>query len=382
MHEFDDGALFSFAVADDLGETVTSDPYGDNTAQYNDSQYNGTDPYDTDSYDDAAHDDSRYGDDAVPIDQGEPTAGPQPADRPGSRDANDYAAAQTDSLPQRSQHPLLTGNPALDIDLSNIDLSNIDLSGADPDAASNPRHHDSDTDTGADPEPEATANSDTGEDSGVHGNPVQWTIDWFYQQVDGYCGPAVVGQLVAEYTGANITDPQHLVDRAVELGLLSAEDPAAGMTLPDIERLLEDQGVPATISSGSLDELRARLGDGHAVIAMVDSGEIWQPSREGAEDNNPDHVLVVAGIDDDRGVVILSDPGVPNGSQLEVPIEQFEQAWADSGNQMLVADHPDPDLIPAAPTAPRENSSTAETASTSAAAAPTPTRSTVISLRS
>ncbi len=377
MHEFDDGALFSFAVADDIAETITSDLYGDNTAQYNDTQYNDTQYDDTDADDDAAHDDdSRHGDDAVPIDQGEPTAAPPPTDHPGSRDGADNAAAQPDSLPPRSQHPLLTGNPALD-----IDLSNIDLSGADPDAVPNPRHHDSDTDTGADPEPEATAAPDTGEDSGVHGNPVQWTIDWFYQQVDGYCGPAVVGQLVAEYTGANITDPQHLVDRAVELGLLSAEDPAAGMTLPDIERLLEDQGVPATISSGSLDDLRARLGDGHAVIAMVDSGEIWQPSREGAEDNNPDHVLVVAGIDDDRGVVILSDPGVPNGSQLEVPIEQFEQAWADSGNQMLVADHPDPDLITAAPTAPPENPSTAETASTSAAAAPTPTRSTVISLR-
>ncbi|OZD18283.1 hypothetical protein CH253_17615 [Rhodococcus sp. 06-156-3C] len=368
MHEFDDGALFSFAVADDIAETITSDPYGDTTAQYNDAQYNDTNPYDGAARDD---DDSRYGDDAVPIDQGDPTAGPQPADRPGSRDANDYAAAQTDSIPHRSPGPLLTGNPALDIDLSNIDRA----------GAPNPRHHDNDPDTGADPEPEATAASDTGNDGGVHGNPVQWTIDWFYQQVDGYCGPAVVGQLVAEYTGANITDPQHLVDRAVELGLLSAEDPAAGMTLPDIERLLEDQGVPATISSGSLDDLRARLGDGHAVIAMVDSGEIWQPSREGAEDNTPDHVLVVAGIDDERGVVILSDPGVPNGSHLEVPIEQFEQAWADSGNQMLVADHPDPDLIPAAPTAPPENPSTAETTSTSAAAAPTPTRSTVISLR-
>jgi hypothetical protein len=95
---------------------------------------------------------------------------------------------------------------------------------------------------------------------------------------------------------------------------------------------------------------------------MVDSGEIWQPGGESVEDDTPDHVLVVAGIDDERGVVILSDPGVPNGSQLEVPIEQFEQAWADSGHQMLVADEPDEDLVPTAP--------------------PNSSRSTVISLRS
>ncbi len=42
--------------------------------------------------------------------------------------------------------------------------------------------------------------------------------------------------------------------------------------------------------------------------------------------------------------MILSDPGAPNGNQLEVPIDQFEDAWADSGRKMLVADTPDPDL--------------------------------------
>ena len=248
---------------------------------------------------------------------------------------------------------LATGNPALDIDLSDVDLSDVDLSDVDL----------SDVDV-----PTSPSDADA-----VHGNPAQWTINWFYQQFDGYCGPAVVGQLVAEYTEADISDPRHLVDRAVELGLMAGDDPAGGMTLPDIEILLEDQGVPASISAGSLDDLRSALDNGHGVVAMVDSGEIWKPEHEGVEDNRPDHVLVVAGIDDARGVVILSDPGVPYGNQLEVPIEQFEQAWADSGHQMLVADDSDPDLMPAGP----DSTATAPPVSDTR----TP-RTTVISLRS
>ncbi|WP_249353507.1 C39 family peptidase [Rhodococcus sp. Q] len=184
-------------------------------------------------------------------------------------------------------------------------------------------------------------------DDGVHGNPEAWTLNWFFQQVDGYCGPAAVSQIVSQYTGIDITGPQKLVDRALELGLMT--DPSEGMTLPNIEALLEDQGVPCTVTDSSLDDLRGKLDDGYGVIAMVDSGEIWQPEQEAGEDDTADHVLVVAGIDDNRGVVILSDPGTPGGNQLEVPIAQFEAAWADSGNQMLVTDAPD-DGLATAPT--------------------------------
>jgi len=185
-------------------------------------------------------------------------------------------------------------------------------------------------------------------DDGVHGNPAAWTLNWFFQQLDGYCGPSAVAQVVSQATGADITDPQQLVDRAVELGLMVDGDPSQGMTLPNMEILLEDQGVPCTVTDSSLDDLRQRLDDGYGVIAMVDSGEIWLPNQETGEDNTPDHVLVVAGIDDTRGVVILSDPGVPSGNQLEIPIEQFENAWADSGHKMLVTDAPDSGLTDAA----------------------------------
>jgi hypothetical protein len=210
----------------------------------------------------------------------------------------------------------------------------------------------------ATPTPDPLIPDDTAPDAdqapgdGVYGSPTAWTADWFWQEVDGYCGPSAAAQLVSECTGLDISNPQQLVDRALELGLFKDGDPTQGMTMKSLETLLEDQNVPCHSEYSSLDDLKGKLAGGYGVIAMIDSGEVWYPDQELGEDDAPDHVVVVAGIDEARGVVILSDPGDPNGNQSEVPIAQFEDAWADSDKQMLVSDDVDPDLVdPSAPDA-------------------------------
>ncbi|QTJ70449.1 C39 family peptidase (plasmid) [Rhodococcus sp. ZPP] len=233
-------------------------------------------------------------------------------------------------------------DPPAAVDLSGIDLSALDPDLGQPPVLAPPRDEAADppvAEPGTAPVPAPEAGGD-----GVYGDPVEWSVNWFYQQVDGYCGPASAAQVIAQYTGVVIDDPQELVDRALELGLMQDGDPARGMTLPNLEILLEDQGVPCTVQDSSIDDLKTKLQDAYGVIAMVDSGEIWHPDREVGEDDTADHFLIVAGIDEARGVVILSDPGAPNGNQLEVPIDQFEDAWADSGQRILVADTSDPDL--------------------------------------
>ncbi|MDG3016094.1 C39 family peptidase [Speluncibacter jeojiensis] len=182
-------------------------------------------------------------------------------------------------------------------------------------------------------------------DSGVDGNPHAWTNDWFFQETDGYCGPSSIAQVVSEYTGLDVHDPQQLVDRAVELGLFDPNHPENGMSWQDMQTLMQDQGVPCHLQSSSMADLEAKLDDGYGVIAMVHAGDIWGEEHDSG--HGSDHALVVAGIDHDRGVVILSDPGSPNGNQEEVPIDRFEQAWSASGDQMLVADSPDADLASA-----------------------------------
>jgi hypothetical protein len=88
----------------------------------------------------------------------------------------------------------------------------------------------------------------------------------------------------------------------------------------------------------ALEALDQALGDGRGVIVTIDSGEVWY--GETTEDHVLDHAVVVAGIDPDRGVVLLSDPGNPNGNLEEVPISVFTDAWADSRYEMIACDEP------------------------------------------
>ncbi|WP_068270645.1 C39 family peptidase [Aldersonia kunmingensis] len=180
----------------------------------------------------------------------------------------------------------------------------------------------------------------------VHGNPDAFADNWFYQEKQGYCGPSTAAQILSEYTGLDIKDPEQLAYRVTELGLWAEGDPGLGMTLRGIETLLADQGVPAHIErGGTLEDLEQKLDAGYGVIAMVDSGEIWNRDGEKVEDNTANHVLVVTAIDEARGVVVLSDSGNPIGNELTIPIEQFEDAWAGSNNAIRVADDPDPNLV-------------------------------------
>jgi hypothetical protein len=40
--------------------------------------------------------------------------------------------------------------------------------------------------------------------------------------------------------------------------------------------------------------------------------------------------------------VYLSDPGHPDGDRMEVPLDEFEEAWGEADNTMIVCDEPSP----------------------------------------
>lgn len=170
---------------------------------------------------------------------------------------------------------------------------------------------------------------------GIAGNQFAWHDTWFYQEVHGYCGPTSVAIILNEFLGAGITNPEYMVEQAVALGFMG--DPTQGMTTPDIAGLLTSQGVPAEVQYSGIDDLATKLEMGYGVIACVDSGEIWLDNDMDltGEDNLPDHALVVTEIDFNNGTVTLADPGFPDGNGLIVPIGQFEDAWADSGFEMV-----------------------------------------------
>ena len=239
-------------------------------------------------------------------------------------------------------HDPAVQDPAV-ADPNMVDPDTVDIDDADPGHA--------DPAPAPDPGPESDPSLDVpapGEepaldDDGVYGNSYEWNSDWFYQQVDGYCGPTSVAIIANEFSDAGITDPQVMVDQAYNMGL--TQDISEGLYMEDIQTLLDASGVPCETVTSSMDDLAARLDAGCGVIAAVDSGELWGDSADAAgEDNMPDHALVVTEIDTNTGMVTLEDPGNPDGNGTQVPISQFEDAWADSGFQMVATTEGDPDL--------------------------------------
>jgi hypothetical protein len=183
-------------------------------------------------------------------------------------------------------------------------------------------------------------------DGQLIGDPTGVADEWFQQARNGYCVPASITQIVARYTGIDHADESLFVEWTNELGLFVTDaDGTPGVRFADAVQLFEKAGIPAQLEIGSPESLAEMLAEGRGVMLFVDSGEIWQ--GEATEDTAPDHAVVVTGIDVERGVVILSDPGHPEGNMEEVPIEVFEDAWADSNFAMIVCDQPAPDVLAA-----------------------------------
>ena len=175
-------------------------------------------------------------------------------------------------------------------------------------------------------------------DGQLVGDPAGDSEHWFEQAANGFCVPASVAQIVSEYTGEHFADEQYFVERANELKVFEVgPDGVPGVGADGALALLEDAGIPASIEFGTgVDTLVDYLEDGRRVVLAIDSGEIWY--GEDTEDQAADHAIVVTGVDLERGVVIVSDPGDPDGNGKEYPIDVFEDAWADSGYAAIVCD--------------------------------------------
>lgn len=169
------------------------------------------------------------------------------------------------------------------------------------------------------------------------GDPVGDSRYWFQQAQNGFCLPASIAQIVSEYTGVIFENEMAFVDIANQIGAFTVGyDGIPGIPFEKGVEILNKAGVPAEYGFGDLQTLATGLDSGYNIIVFVDSGEIW--TGEAAEDNLPDHAVVITGIDADRGTVLLSDPGSPDGNLSELPIDTFMNSWADSQNAMIICD--------------------------------------------
>jgi hypothetical protein len=150
-------------------------------------------------------------------------------------------------------------------------------------------------------------------------------------------------QLVLDDFGIHVTEDQ-LVQQAEQYNIYA---PGSGTSPQDVGKLLELNGVHCTQhTDASIYDLTSALAQGEKVIIGVDSGELWNNDKisDTLTGEQADHALIVAGIDtsDPNNVqVILTDPGTGQEG-ARYPIDQFLDAWHDSGNFMVTTNAPAP----------------------------------------
>jgi hypothetical protein len=150
--------------------------------------------------------------------------------------------------------------------------------------------------------------------------------------------------------GYDVTEAQ-LVEQATANGWY---EPSEGTTLGDAGKLLALYGVATHQESASnIAALFDELQQGHLVIVSVDSGELWEPdsAKEVWEDELvgqiSDHMIVVVGVlvsDVSNPLIVVHDPGHPEGAGQKYPMSQFIDAWEDSGKDMIATNEPPPNV--------------------------------------
>lgn len=168
---------------------------------------------------------------------------------------------------------------------------------------------------------------------------------WDLQDTGFTCAVVSQKMILAEF-GIEVSEAG-LMGEALENGWLTVDgtDPA------DLGELLELHGVSCHQGSGP-EGMLLELEQGHKVIVGVDADELWSDSPISHEIQDmvaqtPNHALVIQGVRqnaDGSWTAIVNDPGDPHGAGREYPLDQFMDAWQDSGCYFVATDAAPPGL--------------------------------------
>lgn len=168
---------------------------------------------------------------------------------------------------------------------------------------------------------------------------------WQLQTTDFTCA-VVSQQMILKQFGIDVSEAQLVYD-ATTNGWLTE----GGTSPADLGRLLEYYGVSTHMSvGGGVDAVVDELAHGRKVVIALDSGEMWQQDpffEDWINPNGADHAVVLTGLDlADPGnpKVVINDPGDPQGAGRSYPLDQFLDAWADSGQLYVATDQAPPEL--------------------------------------
>jgi hypothetical protein len=192
----------------------------------------------------------------------------------------------------------------------------------------------------------------------LYGNPAAAAPFWRYQQYDDDCVPMAVADVVGELTG-NLPSERAIIRVAqstpstVHSGPIYTKPkkhkPGSGTSFEDEPALLAHFGIHAVdtdkesaaktgVPTGMV-ALEHDLAQGRKVIVAVNAELIWrQPVEDKTSDGQPEpnHAVVVTGVDTAAGIVHLNDPGSEDGRDERVPIDVFVRSWDSSDDEMTV----------------------------------------------
>jgi hypothetical protein len=189
----------------------------------------------------------------------------------------------------------------------------------------------------------ALAEPDSGSGSGVYGNPAAAAPFWHAQSLEDNCGAMSVADVVGELTGNQPTEVQILrvaeqTPSEMNPGTKIYKPNNGGISVGDLPVLFKKYGIKAVESDKSgpeatgLPALEQYLGSGRKVIAFLNSAIIWDTSDQRS---SADHFVVVTGVDTNKNVVHLNDPGADEAN-TKVPVKAFTKAWDTSDDSIIV----------------------------------------------
>ncbi|MCV7049927.1 C39 family peptidase [Mycobacterium heidelbergense] len=185
--------------------------------------------------------------------------------------------------------------------------------------------------------------------SGVYGDPATAAKYWQQQSLEDNCGLVSVADVVGEITGHAPTEEQMITlaentPSGTNPGPIYAprDDPShsngnGGIEMADEVVLLDHYGIKSVMTYAAhpdqtgLPALEQYLGNDRKVIAWVNSAIIWNTGDQRAK---ADHFLVVTGIDTNKEIVHLNDPGADHADE-RVSIATFTSAWR-TGEESIV----------------------------------------------
>jgi hypothetical protein len=186
------------------------------------------------------------------------------------------------------------------------------------------------------------------------GDPGSQMDNWIYQNTADNCAVAAETSIINQFIDGGIS----LDDASYISATNGWYQPGLGTNPDEIGNLMDLSGIPNhSVMNATIEQLAIELQNGHGVIVGVNADELWDQGvlndikqffldAFGVDNVNPaNHAVVVTGIDlsdPDKPKVIINDSGTPNGAAVKYPLDQFADAWENSGFYYTATDMPIP----------------------------------------